>query len=183
MSDFRKPSFTKAAPTGAERGQAVHRFMQFAAFDRCSSIAGIQGELERMVDSKLLSAEQAQMVDYDKILPFFSSDLAKHLCDKDTQVLREFKFSILVDAAEYFDGVAGEEILLQGVVDCAWVQKDGITVLDFKTDYVTDDNLQNIQERYSMQVKAYSKALEKIFGVPVKRTCLYLFFIGKFIEM
>ena len=32
---------------------------------------------------------------------------------------------------------AGEELLLQGVVDCAFETPDGLVVVDFKTDRVT----------------------------------------------
>ena len=49
---------------------------------------------------------------------------------------REFKFSILMPAADYGPGLEGEEVLLQGVVDCWFDGLEGITVLDFKSDRI-----------------------------------------------
>ena len=77
----------------------------------------------------------------------------------------------------------GEQILLQGVVDCALVEKDGITVVDFKTDYVTDATLPEVLARYRPQVDTYSRALERIYEMPVKGTCLYFFHLKKLIAV
>lgn len=51
-------------------------------------------------------------------------------------MLREFKFSILADGRILQEDLTGEKLLLQGDVDCCFMEEDGITVLDFKTDRV-----------------------------------------------
>ena len=51
-------------------------------------------------------------------------------------VIREFKFSLLADASIFAENLYDEKILLQGVVDCALIEPDGITIIDFKTDFV-----------------------------------------------
>ena len=99
------------------------------------------------------------------------------------QHIREFKFSILEDAGGYGEGLSGEQILLQGVVDCALVEQDGITVVDFKTDYVTDATLSEVLARYRPQVDTYSRALERIYETPVKGTYLYFFHLKKLIAV
>ncbi|MBQ3215814.1 MAG: hypothetical protein IJB11_06835, partial [Oscillospiraceae bacterium] len=63
---------------------------------------------------------------------------------------------------------------------CAIIQEVGITVLDFKTDKVEHDNLEEAVKRYRPQVRAYAQALSRIYGLPVKRKCLYFFRIGHF---
>ena len=128
----------------------------------------------------MLSVDQAQLVDLKKLLPFFRSEMSTQLINDTTQLLREFKFSVLVDADKYVDGIDNEKILLQGVVDCALIQPDGIVVIDFKTDYVTEETIPEVKDRYRMQVKAYSQALEQIYKKPVTATYLYLFHIGRF---
>jgi ATP-dependent helicase/nuclease subunit A len=97
-------------------------------------------------------------------------------------VLREFKFSILDDGNAYGDGLEGEKILLQGVVDCALMESDGITVVDFKTDRVTEQALFEAAERYRPQVEAYADALSRIFEKKVKQSCLYFFHLDRFVE-
>jgi len=84
-------------------------------------------------------------------------------------------FSVLDDGENYGDGLAGEKILLQGVVDCAVVEPDGIIIVDFKTDKVTEQTVPLLTQRYSPQVKTYAQAMERIFGQPVKQSYLYFF--------
>jgi len=95
-------------------------------------------------------------------------------------VLREFKFSILDDAQQYGEGLEGEQVLLQGVVDCALLEPDGITVVDFKTDYVTPETIDTVTDRYRPQVETYADALSRIFQLPIKGKALYYFHIADF---
>ena len=97
--------------------------------------------------------------------------------------MREFKFSILDDAEHYYPGVGGEEILLQGVVDCALIESDGITVIDFKSDRVSTETIHIAAEESRQQIIAYVKALERIYQMPVKAALLYFFSINTFIEV
>ena len=94
-------------------------------------------------------------------------------------VLREFKFSVLTDACDYYEDVEGEKLLLQGVVDCAIVEEDGIVVIDFKTDRLRDGDPEPAVARYREQVQAYAKALSRIYEKPVKEAYLYFFSIEK----
>ena len=182
-ASFRRPVFTENKVSATVRGEAVHAFMQFVHYECCNSAVDIQAEVNRLVSNNLLTNEQAGLIDCEKLLPFFQSDFCRKLIDSGDKILREFKFSLLVDANRYFEQVHDEQILLQGVVDCALIEPDGITVLDFKTDYLTADEIPFIQERYHMQVKAYAEALERIFQRPVKKTYLYLFYLGQFVDM
>ena len=77
--------------------------------------------------------------------------------------------------------LVGEQILMQGVVDCAMVDDDGIVIIDFKTDHVIDGELQKSVDRCSGQVDAYARALSRIYQRPVKEKWLYFFSIGEFV--
>ena len=89
--------------------------------------------------------------------------------------MREFKFSILDEGSRYDPQLKQERVLLQGVVDCAILEEDGITVLDFKTDYVTEQTLSDAVNRYTAQVSAYADALQRIYEMPIKKRYLYFF--------
>ena len=71
--------------------------------------------------------------------------------------------------------------VLQGVVDCALLEADGINVVDFKTDKVTETTLQERATQYRPQVLAYADALHRIYQKPIKQTFLYFFHMGKFV--
>ena len=128
-----------------------------------------------------LTPRQAEAVDVQKILRLFASPLGKTLLSAKT-LRHEFKFSILTDAEAYSPEAAGEQVMLQGVVDCFWQEPDGIVILDFKTDYI-DGDLQKKAERYAPQLHAYAAALSRIFQTPVKKTILYFFSANQPIEI
>lgn len=119
------------------------------------------------------------MVSAERLYAFFSSDLGSRLCDGQN-VLREFKFSILDDASAYDDDLLGEKVLLQGVVDCALVDPDGIIILDFKTDRVNEETIAAVSEGYRPQVEVYAQALSRIYELPVKEKALYFFSMDRF---
>ena len=118
-------------------------------------------------------------MDSGRIAAFFETEIGRKLRSGEN-VLREFKFSILEDGANYDAALAGEQILLQGVVDCALMEEDGITVIDFKTDYVTAETLPQKVAHYAPQVQAYADALERIYGRKVKAALLYFFHVEEF---
>jgi ATP-dependent helicase/nuclease subunit A len=156
--------------------------MQYICFENCTEEAGIRGEIDGLVQSGFLTPEQAATVDSEKLHRFFSSEIGVKL-RSGIAYLREFKFSILVDGSQYDSALKEEKILLQGVVDCALLEDDGITVIDFKTDYVTEENLQQVISRYRGQVETYADALQRIYEQPVKARYLYLFHLDRLISL
>ena len=171
----------RSSRSGREYGSAMHALMQYLRFDTCATAEGLEQEIERITERKLLTPEQAQCADREGILAFFRTELGQKLLTG--EVLREFKFSILDDARKYGDGLEGEQILLQGVVDCALIEPDGITVVDFKTDYVTEDTVDTVAARYRNQVKIYAEALERIYERSVKKRYLWLFHLRILVEI
>ena len=173
---FRQPSFRPKGLTAAERGTATHLFLQFADYAACGTPDGLERELLRMERDAFLTPEQVQAVSRNQVLRFFESELGQWLL-KQPSVRREFKFSLLVDAGKWYPEAAGEQTMLQGVVDCFVLQSDGITILDFKTDRTPDP------ERYRPQMEAYAHALSAIYGLPVKARILYFFSAGSAVSV
>ncbi len=167
--------------SGKEYGTAIHALMQYLRFDKCGTAEGLEAEICRIVERGLLKPEQAETADREGILAFFQTELGRKMTEG--EVLREFKFSILDDAAKYGEGLEGEQILLQGVVDCALVEGDGITIVDFKTDYVTEETVETVCSRYRNQVRIYAEAMERIYEKPIKGRYLYLFHLRKLAEI
>ena len=87
------------------------------------------------------------------------------------------------DGRHYGDGLEGEQVLLQGVVDCALLEADGITVLDFKTDHVTEETYLSAAERYRPQVQTYGEALSRIYEMPIQKSLLYFFQLNEFVAV
>ena len=171
---WRRPSFVSRETDGREYGNALHAAMQYIRYENCTDSDAVREEISRLHREGFLSEEQVQLVDAERIAAFFKQDIGRKL-SSGASCLREFKFSILDDASRYTPGLTGEQVLLQGVVDCALLEDDGITILDFKTDRVTLDTVQKTAESYRPQVEAYAESLCRIFEMPVKASYLYFF--------
>ena len=156
--------------------------MQYVRFEGCGSEEGLRDEIGRLVSMGILSQKEADRVRQDQILSFFKTDLGMRLVSG-AECIREYKFSILDPASNYAEGLEGEQVLLQGVVDCAVMDREGITVIDFKTDRVTDETVLEVVDRYRPQVMAYSDALGRIFETQVRERYLYFFSIGRYVSI
>ncbi len=178
---WRKPGFVEETKKGKDYGTATHAVMQYLDYTDCGDAAAVLHQLERLVARKHLTKEQAALVNCHKIAAFFATPLGKKL--QTGRVEREFKFSILEDGEHYDPALKGEQVLLQGVVDCALLEEDGITVVDFKTDFVTEETIDSLTRRYAPQVQAYAGAMERIFRKPVKQALLYFFCLDAFREV
>ncbi len=175
---FRRPEFTQTETlTPAERGTALHLFLQLCDPEKAATYQGAREELARLQASGCMTEAQARACSVKKVTEFFRSDLGRQA--RALGMEREFKFSILSDAAQYYgpDG-AGEQVLLQGVVDLWFRTLEGITVVDFKTDHIAPGEEPVRAEQYRQQMEAYTAALEKITGVPVAHRYLWFFQTG-----
>lgn len=179
---LRQPVFDRElrglAPT--EIGTAHHLFMQFCDFAACVQENGVQAELARLKEKRILAPEQAAAIDCKVIERFFCSSLyQKWFCTG--QVRREFKFSVLVPAMLYEPVAAQtpeETVLLQGVIDCLIEVPEGYLVVDFKTDRITKQNAETCAQKYQPQLAAYALAVQKIFGRNVVGQVLYFLSTG-----
>ena len=182
---FRMPELDAAERPlrAAERGVATHLFLQYMDFSKAASRAGLKAELERLRAERYLSEREAEAVNLTAIERLFASPLGERML-RAKELLREFRFSLLLDARTLYPGAAGEELLLQGVVDCCLVEDDGLVIVDYKTDRVkTDAEIAARAEHYRGQLAAYSEALRRILQKPVKRCVLFFLTPGRTVEL
>lgn len=185
---MRPPCFTGDRPlTAAQRGTALHMAMQYLDFSRTGSREDIAGEIARMVEQRYITPQQGAAVDPEDILDFFHSELGQRLL-RAPELEREFKFTMLVPAADYYPEAKerglGDEVLLQGVVDCWFREEDGtVTVVDFKTDRVNENTVYARAGEYRGQLQAYTDALSEVLGVKVGRRILWFFAVKEAVEL
>lgn len=166
-----RPEFmSKSGLTPAARGTAVHKYMQYA--DYAAASADPQAELERLEEWEFLTPEEAASIDLKGIKAFFAGDVYRRMTSA-LDVKREYKFMI---DYPYKDSTT----IIQGIADCIFFEKDGLVILDFKTDAVND--ISQLKGYYSGQLEVYKYALGKIFGINVKECILYSMHLGKYIS-
>ena len=182
---FDRPRFVRedaSVLSPAERGTALHLFMQFADFAHCLTHADAEQEKMRLTRNGFLTEAQADAVNAGRIAAFFASPLGLRMMKAET-LRREFKFSLLLPAEELTGQGGDEEILFQGVVDCYFEQPEGLVVVDFKTDFVRAGEEQTRAQIYQPQVSAYARALRAITEKPVAECLLYFFSTGQTVSL
>jgi len=69
--------------------------------------------------------------------------------------------------------------MIQGIVDCFFEENEEIVVIDFKTDYVTEETAYEKALYYFTQLDTYAGALERILDKPIKERLIYFFSVNK----
>lgn len=170
-----KPAFlSKANMTSAQKGTAMHTFMQFC--DYSASKNDLEAEIERLVSMSFLTEEQANSLDRTKLTALFNGEFARRMFDSDN-VYREIKVSSFVPVNEIEETDYTDEVLIQGIADCVFEENGELVLVDYKTDRV--DSEEELLERYKNQIAFYKKAVEKTLNKPVKEALLYSFSLNK----
>jgi ATP-dependent helicase/nuclease subunit A len=186
--NLKKPVFIeeKVGLTASERGTIMHLVMQRLDLSRVSNWREIKLQVENMINIELLSEVQASSVNVKRIENFFKSSLGERMLNS-SSIRREIPFHIELKSTEIYKDLRSdyenELVAVQGIIDCFFEENEEIVLLDYKTDYVTEDNIEEIINRYKVQIELYSKALEKITGKMVKEKFIYLFHNDSVIKM
>jgi ATP-dependent helicase/nuclease subunit A len=179
-----RPRFMeKKGLTSAERGTAMHMVMQHIDYKKEITKETVQEELANMVNNELLTEEQAESVEAEAVAAFFQSPLGKRMKEA-KRVQREVPFTMMIEAKDAYQDWTGEkeQVLVQGIIDCLIEEDDGIVLVDFKTDSITnrfaggfEEAKPILEERYRTQIAMYSLAVEKSLHQTVKEKYLYFF--------
>ncbi len=177
-----RPAFLSSqGMTPAERGTALHTYMQFARYP--AACQNPESEGERLVREGFLTREQGDAVDLRRVSRFFAGSLGKRLLAS-KNVMREVRFMAELPARAVkpeLSGEMGEEpVVLQGVVDCVFEEDGALVLVDYKTDRISTP--EELWERYRVQLKVYKDAVQDMTGLPVKECLLYSFWLGQPVE-
>ena len=178
-----EPAFLgKSGFTPAQRGTATHRFAEICDFERAKE--DLDAEIHRLCETGLLRPEEGEALNRAAITAFLHSDLLLRLQNAE-QVFREQKFTVFFPANEVVPALGAdfpdEKILVQGIIDCAFLENGGVVLVDYKTDRVKTE--ETLVSQYQKQLSVYKRAAEELFGLPVKETLLYSFALEKTVKV
>ena len=175
------PLFITGKLYGAEKGTAVHRFMQYA--DYVNAKTNPAYEISKLISDGLLTEKQGQAIEINKIKAFFESEIYKRI-ERSNAIYREEKFITFLPARNVDetldDKYKDEKIILQGTVDCAFTEDEKLVIVDYKTDYV--NNINELYEAYKDQLELYANALETVRSLPIKSKIIYSLHLNEHIE-
>ena len=182
---FAKPNFLieKTELTGAEKGTIMHLCLQKLNHKEEYDLEKLKRMVKSLVEKEIILQKEADSVNYNKILEFFKSDIWKEM--KEAKLVEQEKaFYFNIKANEIYDVKSEEDILVQGIIDLYYINKDDELVLvDYKTDYVENNNEEILKEKYDIQLAIYKKALEKALDRKVDKVYIYSTWLGRAITI
>ena len=179
-----RPAFLqKSGMTGAERGTAIHAFMQSVPFD--GPAPDLTAEVRRQTELQLLDPALADKLDLDAVRPFFESAVWRRI-RLAKQILREEPFITALPAAEVTPAAgqgsaAAAEVLVQGIADLVLVFDEHAEILDYKTDRSRD--AQFYVDEYAAQLRLYRRAFAQRLSVPVTKLTIYSFALADEVDI
>ncbi|MDL2224958.1 UvrD-helicase domain-containing protein [Eubacteriales bacterium OttesenSCG-928-M02] len=184
MISLPRPMFQGEASgfTGAERGTLVHQAMQLLDWDDVGDRDAIARQLDALVERELYTPQERKAVAEEMLWRFFTGQLFQRI-KKAAKVYRELPFNLLAPSRDFYPDGGEGNVMVQGIIDCAFVEDGQLVVVDYKTDYVPKDGAARVAARYRPQLALYAQALERILGMPVKASILYLMRTGEEIAL
>ena len=165
---------------GARRGTLIHLIL--SKLEKEKTIEEVKETIEKLVNKNIITEEEKNVLDMQIIQNYLNSTLYKDLLEA-KEVKRETPFYLNIDSNEIYEGTT-EKILVQGVIDLYYISKDNKLVLvDYKTDYVTNNNEQELVEKYKVQLELYKRALERALNRKVDKIEIYSTYLNKIINI
>ena len=171
-----RPAFLqKSGLTGAERGTAIHAFLQNVPLQ--GPAPDLDAEVRRQTERKLLDPTLASQLRLEEVRPFFESAVWRRL-HLARQVLREEPFITALPAGEIAPAArpegappTGAQVLVQGIADVVLIFDDHAEILDYKTDRARDPEF--YRREYAGQLQLYRRAFALRLQVPVTKLTIY----------
>ena len=161
----------EAAVSGAQRGTALHKALQYITPAADQTTATLRREIDAFVRQGLLSREEAKLVYVPVLAAFCQSDIGRRMAES-PELHREYPFTVLLAGGDPLpEAETGEQILIQGVIDCLFREDDAWILVDYKSDRL--ETADAFRSRYAVQLALYKRAVEQITHRPVEETYIY----------
>ncbi len=184
---FEKPKFLQQNQddniTSAQKGTLIHLCLQKLNPKEEYNLQKINDLVQNLLLKQIITEKEAEAINTYKILEFTKSNVWKDLQNA-KEVYQEKPFYIIVPAKEVYNENIEECILVQGIIDLFFIDKDdNLVLVDYKTDFVNSSNEADLIDKYSSQLALYKQALEQSLNRCVKKVLIYSVFLGKEVEM
>ncbi len=165
--------------TGAQKGTIMHFILQKMDLKKNYTKQALQDFVNELVLKKLLTEQEADSINIGKIEKFLNSNLAQSLKDA-AKIYKEKPFYLYMPAKEVFGGETEEKVVVQGIIDLYYIDKNGeIVLVDYKTDYVENGDETVLVEKYKAQIQTYKKAIEQATGKEVAKSYIYSLYLDR----
>lgn len=173
---------TKSELKGAAKGTLYHRIWENLDYEKIDTKNQIEEQFNKMLETGKLTVEERKTIWLPDFLKFVKTSLAERMKKawQRGELYREQPFVIALPANQIQkEYKTEEEILVQGIIDAYFEEKDELVLVDYKTDKVQAKGEKELVERYTVQMQYYKKALEMITDKKVKEIYIYSTGFGK----
>ena len=170
----KRPKFLSAdGLTSTERGTLTHAALMHLDLSALNGLPAdaLSVEIHRQLNDMWENGQLFEPLDAPIIEGFLTSEIGQKLL-KSERVEREWAFNLRMPLREALDLPGEDAVLVQGVIDCCFLDEGQWTLLDYKTD--RGEDIAALVERYRPQLALYERALERITGIPVRQKLLCL---------
>ena len=176
------PTFEKEEKiTNAQKGTLMHLCIQHLDESKEYEIKDIEELIDELCFKNIITEKQKEAINKNTILKYTKSELFKEL-KQAKEIHKEEPFYINIPASEIYAKEVEENVLVQGIIDLYYINKEGNVILvDYKTDYAESEN--ELKEKYKEQLNLYKKALENSLNVKVSKVIIYSLYMQKEIEL
>ena len=178
------PPPAKGKVDGKLLGTATHLVISRLDLSKPITEKSIEVTKEKLLAQGAIDENIADCIDTDSIIAFFESRLGRKVLDCDNVVLREWPFSFAIPATDSKGrSVDDETVIVQGIIDMLVKTKEGLVIIDFKTDRVITAEIAERAQLYRRQLELYGKAAETILDENVSAKWLYFFRPGEAVKI
>ncbi len=167
--------------TGAQKGTLLHLCMQKLDEKKNYDLEAIQKLMKDLVKREIITQKELDNMNPIAILKFTQSKIWQGM-KQAKEIQKEKPFYITLPAKEVYQEEVPESILVQGIIDLYYINKeDELILVDYKTDFVQHE--EELVNKYKKQLVLYKKALEESLDKEVNHIYIYSTFLGKEIEV
>jgi ATP-dependent helicase/nuclease subunit A len=183
--------------SASEKGTLTHLILQKLDFqnpefinnvDNTQALSQLLNEfINSLVNKSFITKEEANVINKNYLINFLQSIIGRKL--QHAQIIEKEKpFCAQISLKDINPAEYGNDeenyILVQGIIDLFFKTQDGRWILlDYKTDYVPDNNEEYLVEKYKKQLEIYKKALEIYIDEKVSDVVIYSLYLGKDIHI
>ncbi len=175
------PAFL-AEPTAADVGTLAHDILMRVELSGDCGEAELSALLHSLESAQSARPETLARVDIKSIEGFLHSPLGLRMRGSE-KIERESRFQLFIPGSMAGAAYEGESVLLQGVIDCCFIEDGAWVLLDYKTDYVSDGNYTVAAQKHFRQIELYAYALETLTGLRVTERYIHFLRHGESVKI
>lgn len=164
-----------SAQTDKEKGTLAHKFLENYDF---SSTKSFDEQVEELLSSKIMTREELDSFELDKIKLALSNPIFKRFANK--RLLKEKGFIVGLLAKDVLPVSSSAQVLVQGVIDLLVIDGDQAIIVDYKYSSKGRDGL---IQTYAKQLDLYSKAVATALNKMVKEKIIVNIYSGEVVKL